>query len=157
MPCPSADTPDPTLEAQRVLLTIGLSSFEERFFFLFPPPSITVLSPKNPPRCPPKEQSLLCNVACLPQSPAFTWWVKTSCSSALLNANNQYADWALGYQRSFNGSDSKPDFPLSMTSLFRLCYLPLCESGNWKYPQQFLQTVSYCCDSTQHPLNKTTD
>lgn len=125
---------------------------------LFPPiPHPLSLSPKHLSSCPPKEQSLLCNLACLPKSSAFIFSVKMSCSSVLLNADNQYVDWAFGYQRSFDGNDSDHDFPLSMTSLLRLCYLPLCESGNWKYPQQFLQTVSYCCDSTQHPLHKTTD
>lgn len=40
MPCPCADTPDPALEAQRVLLTIGQSSFEKGFYFSSLPPTL---------------------------------------------------------------------------------------------------------------------
>lgn len=134
-----------------VFLTVKLSWFEEILYFF--PQLNQCLSPKHLLSWPPKEQSPFCNVAHL----SWGGGVKTSCSPVLLNANNQYVDWAFGYQSSFDGSDSEHDLPHSMTRLFRLCYLPLCESGNWKYPQQFLQTVSYCCDSTQHPLYKTTD
>lgn len=112
MPCHCEDMSDPALEIQRVFLTVRLSWFEEIIYFF--PQLNQCLSPEHLLSWPPKEQSLFCNLAQL------SWGEGWRCSPVSLNANNQYVDWAFGYQNSFDGSDSEHDLPHSMTSLFRL-------------------------------------